>query len=313
MLNQILFWGQKRIEKGAWFFAPFSFLWGAISVLRNFLYDRKWLRITKVDCPVVSIGNIVAGGTGKTPLVILLASQFTDKRVAILSRGYKTADEPLIFSRRLKHTKIYVGKDRAKLAKQACQEGAELILLDDGFQHRKLHRDFDCVILHGRDPYGRGHFLPWGFLRDHPSRLKQADAIFINEAPFSTSYIHLKVDVDHITDLSGLKVAIFCGIAQPTLFKETVKKLGAKIVHEWILADHQKANKIEQFALVSKKKGASVILCTEKDFVKLSRNDYALPIQFIGISMTVTEGRSQWENLIAKIRQKIDNRAICMK
>lgn len=313
MLNQILFWGQKRIEKGAWYFAPISFVWGAISFLRNYLYDQKWLKITKVDCPVVSIGNIVAGGTGKTPLVILLASQFQDTRVAILSRGYKTADEPLIFSNRLKHTKVYVGKDRSKLAKQACQEGAELIILDDGFQHRKLHRDIDCVILHGSDPYGRGHFLPWGFLRDHPRRLKQADAIFMNGASFLTPYIHLRVDVDPKIDLSGLKVAIFCGIAKPTLFKETVKKLGAEIVHEWILADHQNADKIEQFALQSKKKGASLIVCTEKDFVKLSRNDYALPIQLIRISMTVTAGQSLWENLIAKIRQKIDNRAICKK
>ncbi len=308
MLNQVLLWGQKKIENGsAWIFAPLSFVWMFVSYIRNMLYDRKWLRITKVSRTVVSIGNIVAGGTGKTPLVLLLASQFPGRKIAILSRGYKTNDEPLLLANRIQNAKVYVGIDRVKLAKQACSEGAELIILDDGFQHRKIHRDFDLVIQHGSDPLGKGHFLPWGFLRDHPSRLKQADAIFINSAESLTPHIHLKMRVDSEATYHGQKVAIFCGIAKPHLFKKTVESLGAIIVDEWIIADHAKADGLEEFALGAKKKGAVSILCTEKDFIKLPTKNYALPVSCVRISFAIAHGQSQWENLIAKIRQKIDN------
>lgn len=314
MLNRILLWGQKRIEKGSsWILAPFSFIWGVVSFCRNFLYDVKLLHVTKVACPVVSVGNIVAGGTGKTPLVHLLAMQFKDRRIAILSRGYKTEDEPKLLARRIKHAKVYIGKNRVALAKRALEEGAELMILDDGFQHRKLHRDFDLVILHGADPFGKGHFLPWGFLRDHPSRLKQADAVFLNSSYESSNYIHVDIQVNSISDgvknvaIDGKNVAIFCGIAKPDLFKKTVRQLGANIVHEWILADHEKAEDIERFALVAKTEGADAILCTEKDFVKLSLEDCALPIYFVEISLVVTAGQDCWEKLIAKITQKIDN------
>lgn len=326
MLSRIrqtfLLWGQKRIEKGAWIFAPLSFIWGFVSFWKNVSYDLGVRRIKRVACPVVSVGNIVAGGTGKTPLVHLLASQFSHVPVAILSRGYgDVPDEPLLLQRRLKNAKIYIGKDRCQLAKQAVDEGARLILLDDGFQYRKLHRDFDLVLLASSDPFGKGHYLPWGFLRDHPRRLESADMIFISggQTPFFPApHVHVEVKVDRILDMQqkvahsikDVKVAIFCGIAKPFLFKKTVESLGAEVVSEWVLADHGQIlkSRLEEFACLAKKRGADKLVCTEKDYVKLDPSlNVSLPIVFLEISLGVSKGHLLWENLIAKITQKIDN------
>ena len=158
------------------------FLFGQalISFLKNSFYDRKWISISSLPATVVSVGNIVAGGTGKTPFVHLLAKTFRHRKVAILSRGYGSiADEALLLARRLPEVKVYVGKDRVASGIKAIKEGAELLILDDGFQYRRLARDFDLVLLDGDDLFGKGHYLPWGYLRDSPKRLREADAVFI--------------------------------------------------------------------------------------------------------------------------------------
>lgn len=320
--SRLLLWGQKRIEKGAWYFAPLSFLWAFVSLWKNTLYDWKWRSVFSVQCPVISVGNLVAGGTGKTPLVHLLACRFAHRRVAILSRGYGAVpDEPFLLQKRLKNARVYIGKDRITLAKKAIAEGAELILLDDGFQYRKLHRDFDLVLLAGSDPFGMGHFLPWGFLRDSPSRLKAADMIFVSGAQkniFPSPHVQLQVKVDRILDMQqrstpsiqGMDVAIFCGISKPYLFEKTIQDLGANIILRWFLADHEKAseNAIDAFIVSAQKLGAKAILCTEKDAVKLdSCRQWILPLMYLEISLQVANGIDLWENLIAKINQKIDN------
>lgn len=318
--SRLLIWGQKRIEKGAWFFAPLSFCWAVVSYIKNALYDFGFFKAEKVSCPVVSVGNLVAGGSGKTPFVHLLAKRLENRRIAILSRPYgKNLDEPLLLQRRLKNARVYVGKDRVALAKRAAQEGAELIILDDGFQYRKLFRDLDLVMLSASDPYGKGHFLPWGFLRDSPNRLKKADAIFVTgegEASKLAS-IGLTVRVDEILgsdgkifkDGQGMNAAIFSGIAKPHLFKKTVESFGAKVVKEWILADHEKPElkKLQEFAEKSHMAGAKAIFCTEKDIVKWgSFPPLALPLYYLKISLQVVRGEDEWEKLIAKIEEKID-------
>jgi tetraacyldisaccharide 4'-kinase len=318
--SKFLLWGQRLIENGAWFLAPLSWIWGFVALCKNSLYDRGWLPTSRINRPVVSVGNIVAGGTGKTPLVHLLASRFPHRNVAILSRGYgEMPDEPLLLQRRLPKAKVYIGENRVKLARRAMAEGAQLLILDDGFQYRKLHRDFDLVILSGADPFGKGHYLPRGFLRDSPKRLASADALFISgKGAFSFPHISLQVQVDQILDFSerpvatirGWPVAFFCGIAKPAAFKKTIVDQGAHIVAEWTLADHEQAdeNALRSFVSKSKSLGARALICTEKDFIKL--NPYIrcdLPVLFLEISFRVSEGQNEWENLIAKIDQKIDN------
>lgn len=249
--------------------------------------------VFKVAVPVISIGNVVAGGTGKTPFVHLLAKNFSKtKKVAILSRGYgPMPDEPMLLARRLPNVGVYVGKDRVALAKQAVKEGAELIFLDDGFQHRRLHRDLD-IVLHGQ---GKEHYLPWGFLRDSPSRLKTAEVVDTKDTRLVLKRI-LDLQGREIPSIRGWEVGIFCGIARPERFKKTVEELGAKVVKEVYFADHELAD----LSLL----GEGVWICTEKDFVKLPKTDLA--IYFLEMEMQV-EGL---EKIIEKIGQKIDNSSV---
>jgi tetraacyldisaccharide 4'-kinase len=258
------------------------------------------------------VGNVVAGGTGKTPFVLFLAQHFSQKRVAILSRGYGAfPDEPTLLSRRIPGLSIYVGADRVKLAKQAVADGADLLILDDGFQHRRLHRDFDLVLLDGEDPFGKGHYLPRGFLRDSPKRLAQADAVLAQGVHFKMIPQRiLGFQGEEIPSVLGWKVGVFCGIAKPARFKKTVSGLGCEIVSEWILADHQapEMKKLKRFVSECRALGAKALLCTEKDQVKLSPTDgFELPILFLEMGLQPIQNDGFWEKFIVKIDQKIDN------
>ncbi len=293
--DKIRLFGQKLIESNPWFLAPLSFLYGIAIFFRNKLYDWNLLAITKVPSTVVSIGNIVAGGVGKTPFVQLLASRFSKRRVAILSREYGALpDEALLLSRNLPFAKVFVAKNRAKLAIQIAKE-FDLILLDDGFQHRKLHRDFDIVLTREK----KEHYLPWGFLRDSPKRLDRADAVFReNELELVVKKI-LDLKGNEIPSIRGKKVILFCGIANPHRFRKTVESLGAFIAAEKIFADHGQID-------LSQLPEGELYLCTEKDAVKLPRTD--LPILFLQMQMQVVQGIGRWEKLIEKIDQTLDNR-----
>ena len=203
--NKLLLYGQTLIEKNrSWFLAPLSVIYGALVSLRNLLYDRSLLKITKVKPVVVSIGNIIAGGTGKTPFVHLLTSAFPKRKVAILSRGYgHIPDEAMLLAKKLPKIRVCVGKNRAELARQI--DDVDLILLDDGFQHRKLFRDIDVVLTRETLP----RFLPWGFLRDHPKRLEAADFVFRSEIDY-----HLKVKA--IRNKQGRKIPSIKGCKSVT-------------------------------------------------------------------------------------------------
>lgn len=287
--------GEWLIESHPWYLAPLSWIYALIVWIRNKLYDFCFFPITKVPCTVVSVGNIVAGGTGKTPFVHLLAQQFPKRKVAILSRGYgKVADEALLLSRRLPHVKVFVGKDRVALAKKIASE-VDLIILDDGFQHRRLHRDFDIVLTREGDR----HYLPFGFLRDSPERLKKADALFSvgKELKLSVKRI-LDLQGNEIASIRGRNVGIFCGIAKPSRFKKTVESLGAKIVSETFFADHESAD-------LSKLPKDNPLICTEKDAVKLPSTH--LPIYYLEMEMEVVQDRERFQKLIEKIDRNIDN------
>lgn len=312
MRDAIFSFGRSMLERGAWFLAPISWIWALVVLCRNALYDLEWFSAYRVDRVVVSVGNIIAGGTGKTPFVHKLALSFPHRKVAILSRGYgMIPDEAMLLQRRLPCVKVYIGKDRAALASVAVSEGADLILLDDGFQHRRLHRDFDLVLVtdsSGLQGVRKEHYLPWGFLRDSPKRLAQADAIFVRGRDFQPAVTRvLNADGQELLDLRELKVGLFCGIGNPKFFRQTVKDLGALTVAEWILADHAPArlSSLQSFCCQCNSLGANVILTTEKDFIKLPSN--SLPIFYVEIEIELTRGKEKWDTLIAKIDQKIDN------
>jgi tetraacyldisaccharide 4'-kinase len=165
--------------------------------LRNFLYDKSWLKAHSVDAQVLSVGNITVGGTGKTPLVVWLCKflQRKDIECAILTRGYKThtkeqgtrdekretkIDEPAILAESCPAAKVIVNPDRIAGAKEAITKfGAKVLIMDDGFQHRRLQRDLDIVTIDATCPFGYGRLLPAGLLREPITSLKRADAVVI--------------------------------------------------------------------------------------------------------------------------------------
>lgn len=321
MSKNVYRFGQQLIESGAsWIFAPISWAWGLVVFCKNRLFQHQILEPFRVAKPVVSIGNITAGGTGKTPLIHLLAETLSHHKVAILSRGYgKVPDEPLLLAERLPKAKIYIGKDRIKLAQKAIDEGAELLLLDDGFQHRRLHRDFEWVVLDDKDPLGKKRYLPWGYLRDSPQRLKEAHALFIQgEHPDFPNAISFKLRVRRIVNRAGATkevergdpVGLFCGIGAPRRFRQTVADLGARAVDEWILADHEapKARRLEAFVNRCKSLGAKYILTTEKDAIKLPAGlRLSLPLYYLEMVVEIVEGKKQWNAWVEKIDRSVHN------
>ena len=183
------------------FLSLISRIWGGLARLRNFFYDQQFFPSHKTNLFTISIGNIVAGGTGKTPLTLLLSNHLAQYgSVAIATRGYLSAvehesisllatenhswetigDEARLLVKKATKCKVFVGKNRINSAMQAEKIGANFFVLDDGFQHRQLARDLDVIVLNGKDLFGRGKYLPYGFLRESERSLRRADLIVIN-------------------------------------------------------------------------------------------------------------------------------------
>lgn len=167
-----------------------SFGYGAGVLARNWAYDHRWKTIHHAGLPVVSIGNLTVGGTGKTPIVEYCARWFIQQglRPAILSRGYRSTDdrgndEALLLAENLPGVPHLQGADRVGLARRACQETeSQVLILDDGFQHRRLHRDLDIVLIDATDPFGGRRLLPAGLLREPAAGLNRAHLAVITRA-----------------------------------------------------------------------------------------------------------------------------------
>ena len=303
---QALIEGRRRNRP---LFALFSFCslgWKWWVKGKNFLYRREFLPTERVSVPVISVGNIVAGGTGKTPLVHLIAKTLSQEiPMAILTRGYRGGDEAKLLARRLPSVPVYIGKNRIASAYRAIADGAKLLLLDDGFQHRKLARDFDCLLLHPADRHD--HYLPRGTLRDDPERISEATHIF--SYPSGTEGIGLALGGKKL-HCSAKKVGAFAAIARPEQFFQTLREMGLEIVATCELADHEPIGekRLARFAEECRQKGAEALICTEKDWVKLSlTSPLALPVDYLEIELEVVSGIDQWQLFIEQIRQKVDN------
>jgi tetraacyldisaccharide 4'-kinase len=304
--------------------------------LRQWGYDRQILKTYRPPVPVISIGNIVAGGTGKTPLVHRLALELSEGlRVAVLSRGYRSAveksgavhrvtqrdtaaicgDEPYLLMTKLPKVAIWVARERVKAAEAAVQEGAEILILDDGMQHRQLCRDVEIVVMDGQDLFGRDHFLPRGLLRDSPRRLKEADLIVVNRArdreavravlrPFTSApIVFMEMVID--SDLRGQKVGVFCAVGRPDRFLQTVRAIGGEVVAAYFKPDHHPFS-AEELLRFAKRSRAELLVCTEKDRVKLP-DDLAcpLPIRSLTGHLEIVEGEEYWENMKAPYLERV--------
>ncbi len=296
--------------------------------LRCFLYRVKILKSHALSVPVVSVGNINLGGTGKTPVVELLAKIFLErgKKVGILSRGYgrrakgaqiervvydpnlplrlqaeKWGDEPLLLAKHLPTVPIYVGKDRVAAGKKMLSENSvDLILLDDGFQHLRLRRQVDLVIVDAQRDL-QGKLFPRGFLREPLSHLKRATALICKEplkkiqTPIFSIQIRpssfISIETGEKIELASLKekrALIFSGIGRPESFEQSVRQLGVKIVGAIRYPDHHYFSQDDQQVLfeLAHQKGADCLLTTEKDAMrwKVEKSANSAPIYFLKIS-----------------------------
>jgi tetraacyldisaccharide 4'-kinase len=304
--------------------------------LRNAAYDSGIFPTHDAGIPVISIGNIVAGGTGKTPLVQFLAEELSKTfSVAILSRGYRSSvektgenlqvvsetavaicgDEPYWLAKKLSQVQVWVGKNRHTSAESAKKKGAEIIVMDDGMQHRQLKRDFEIILVDGKDPLGKGFFLPRGLLRDSPSRLSKADCIVVidpvkniekqlrrfTKAPII--YAKMKTDLS----LKGKRAAVFCAIGRPERFLNSVREAGGEIVATFFKPDHEPfhSDELQKFADESK---ADVLVCTEKDHVKLAAG-FQCKLQLISFpsQLEISSNNEAWEQLLSNIKSRVKN------
>lgn len=306
------------------------------SLFHRMAYDFL-LPKTRLSLPVISVGNIVAGGSGKTPFIHYLAKELAPKKVAILSRGYKRksnktlvvtedmlaeecGDEPKLLKHKLPEVSILVGKDRAYLGLQASALGAEILLIDDGLQHRKLHRDVEIITMEANNLFGGGHFLPYGYLRDSPKSLSYAHLIVLSGVKDKKHFndiekklrkwtdapiISMKAIYENREEIAGKKVGGFCAIARPQRFFKTLESLGCEVVSSSCKPDHDpfSTKELAILAQQAKEKGAERLVCTEKDAIKWSQAlELALPITPLQMVLEPQFGGQHLETLIHGVR-----------
>lgn len=274
---------------------------------RNRRFDTGRLPIYRPAVPVVSVGNLTLGGTGKTPCVAWIARWFRarDVRVAILSRGYgaqagRPNDEALELEQQLPDVPHLQHPDRSQSAHVAVDElDMQILLLDDGFQHRRLARDLDLVLLDALAPFGHGHVFPRGLLREPPTSLARAQLVALSRADMvdassraairqqvaqlapSAGWLELAhhpqalLDCDGteqpIAQLASRPVAAFCGLGNPEGFRRTLTACGCDLRAWRVFPDHHAYQRrdVEELSAWAEAADVDLVLCTGKDLVKL--------------------------------------------
>jgi tetraacyldisaccharide 4'-kinase len=296
---------------------------------RNRGFDRGTRPIHRAAVPVVSIGNLSLGGTGKTPCVEYVAKFCRERgvQVAILSRGYGTDagpnDEAMVLEENLPDVPHLQGADRSTLADAAVEElEAELLVLDDGFQHRRLHRDLDIVLIDATSPPHRDRLFPRGTLREPASSLKRANAILltrcdqVNEAEVNAIREWLKSKAPGVpvaatehrpvaNQLKGTTVGAFCGIGNPEAFRRTLESLGALVAEFRTFPDHHAYTREDVDDLRRWANGLppnAAIATTQKDQVKLRLDELSgRPLHTVKIEMKFTEGEEAFHDALASV------------
>jgi tetraacyldisaccharide 4'-kinase len=282
-----------------------AIIYTIVIVVRNLAYDRGIFRVKKASLPVISVGNITAGGTGKTPVVIWLCRMLARRgiKTAVLSRGYKgvgdNADEPALIGKSCPGCEIVINANRYAASIEAAGKlpANGVLLLDDGFQHRRLCRDLDILTVDATCPFGYGRLLPAGMLREPMSSLKRAGLAIITRCDIATEqqvnfalwrlvrinpelaiykcghkYSGIEMlngESIPIDALAGKKCFMFCGIGNPEAFLECLISYNINVGGYEIYEDHHNYTRRDVDYLLTKAADCDIILTTEKDFVKL--------------------------------------------
>lgn len=358
------------------FLQALSYLFSGIVQLRTWLYRQRVFHDEPLGCLVVVVGNLTVGGTGKTPVVEKFARALRDRgrHVAILSRGYKSkapplwkkwwfwlthteeppprvvsdgrtvfltsetaGDEPYMLARNLPGVVVIVDKNRVKAGTYAIKRfGCDTLVLDDGLQYLPLKGRLNLLLIDKTNPFGNGHLLPRGVLREPVKHLKRASYVFLTksdgqrdeelealirtqnpgidiiECAHRPQYLQafdqcagesasVRLPLSH---LRARKVAAFSGIATPESFERFLRDLGADIVYRERFLDHYRftPSDLEQIFIEGKKAGAEYVVTTEKDAVRIdSGNRFELPLYYLRLEIDIIRGASDFAEAVDRI------------
>ncbi len=330
-------------------------IYNGLLKLRALAYKVGLKKSQDLCSPVISIGNITVGGTGKTPLVKFLATEFKqrDLETAILTSGYKSeaeddlivvsdgkkilvdveqaGDEAYLLARNLEEVPVISGRQRSLTGDYACRKyKPDFIILDDGFQHWQLNRDYDIVVIDGTNPFSNGRLLPSGLLREPVSSLKRANAFVITKADQITGKKLAKIkqeiraynsDAVIITtkhspgylreigsskqekiELKDKRIVAVSGIGNPESFTETLTSLEAEVVEHFKFPDHYQydTEDIMEIYATATTEDVDMIITTEKDAVSIETADFSeiikgdLPFKVLGIEIEIIDSRAKF-------------------
>ncbi len=352
-MNRLIAFHRRLVSQGAknilesiviLFLLPFSCLYGLVGWLRNFCYDSNLFSSYRSILPIVSVGNLSAGGTGKTPVVDWLVKEFQQqgRRPAIVSRGYggsfsgdvgivssgdgilmtaaECGDEPYLLAKRNPDCPVIISRKRVNGIKDLEQSKiADVIILDDGFQHRAVKRNIDLVLLDSTHPLGNGWPLPAGNLREFPQALKRADFLlmtrtagqkysafmgfqpYISHHQLSDIAVNLTGESLPVNQLKKLKLLAFAGIANPENFFSALVNYGLSLKKKLSFADHAgyQAQLLEQLQQATT--DIDALITTEKDAVKLAADMFELPCYYVPMDIVIENSTGLFADLTKRL------------
>ncbi|OHB66334.1 MAG: tetraacyldisaccharide 4'-kinase [Planctomycetes bacterium RBG_13_62_9] len=323
-------------------FTVLSWPYSVVVRVRNHLYSTGRLKAHKVNATVLSVGNLTTGGTGKTPLAVWLCRLLRERpaRCAILTRGYKMqggelSDEPALLAAQCPDTAVIVNPDRVAGAAEAIQShGAQVLVMDDGFQHRRLARDLDIVAIDATVPFGYGRLLPAGLLREPITSLRRAHAVVLtrcdqvsdnalqqieetvrrmNRDLVIVRSIHAPAGLKTsdgteigLEEIRGKRLYAFCGIGNPRSFFRMIERLGGVPVGSKVYDDHCRytTDDLGQIRTEAAGREAAMILTTQKDWTKTSQlaglGGYP-PLAYLAVDLQIVAGASELTALIDRV------------
>jgi len=322
--------GAALLRAGAW---PVSKVYGLVAGVRRRMYRSGTLRLQAAAVPVVSVGNITTGGTGKTPMVVWLVEKLREmgRSPAVLMRGYRASggrsDEAEVL-RRQTEAPVHPDPDRVASAAAAVADGADVLVLDDGFQHLRLRRDLDIVLIDATCPLGYGHVLPRGLLRERPRALADADAVVITRSDLvepealaalrerlgrlaPQASLHLAGHVPSAaidggdvrlepSALAGKRACAFCGIGNPRAFAASLEALQADVTGLAAFDDHAEYGPAEIARIAAASADADILVTTAKDRVRIDdASAFPKPLWTLEVELRISEGEGE---LLEKVR-----------
>ena len=328
---------------------PLSLLYRTVIALRNLFVDLGIFSQNRVDATVISVGNLSVGGTGKTPLILYLIDllSLSEKKIAVLTRGYgrsssspllylpsekigdwlESGDEPFLLKKRVENLTVSVDSKRIRGAAEAIEKaGSELILLDDGFQHRTIKRDLNIVIVEDPVNFKNRLLIPAGRLREPLNSLGRADIVVFMGSETDSAAVHkylssetilcgglkeldslFKMNSDEVLDLSelsGKKLTAFCGIGNPDGFRSTLNSFNPALLellefpdhHNYTLSDLEKIRK----SYVSS--NSDFLITTEKDGFKLPSDFFSdIDLNILRIAFKIMWNKDKFDKKISEI------------